>query len=100
MEVYGKFSKTEKFTSFTFISASDFSLILDEVVDVEADRRRLVQQIGRGEENARYLQKQLENSDFVNKAPEQVVAATRERHAEAVQQLEKLQEKLDGLTQP
>jgi hypothetical protein len=29
-----------------------------------------------------------------------VVAATRERHTEAVQQLEKLQEKLDGLTQP
>ena len=67
---------------------------------MEADRRRLIQQIGRGEDNVRYLQKQLENSDFVNKAPEQVVAATRERHAEAVQQLEKLQEKLDGLTQP
>jgi len=79
---------------------AEFSLILDEVIDVEADRRRLIQQIGRSEDNVRHLQKQLDNSDFVNKAPEQVVAATRERHAEAVQQLEKLQEKLDGLTQP
>jgi valyl-tRNA synthetase len=79
---------------------ADFSLILDDVVDVEADRRRLIQLIGRGKDNIRHLQRQLENSDFVNKAPEQVVAATRERHTEAVQQLEKLQEKLDGLTQP
>ena len=79
---------------------ADFALILDEVVDVEADRQRLNQQISRSEDNVQRLQKQLENSDFVNKAPEPVVAAARERHAEAVEQLEKLQEKLDGLSQP
>jgi valyl-tRNA synthetase len=79
---------------------ADFALILDEVVDEGADRQRLNQQISRSEENVQRLQKQLENSDFVNKAPEPVVAAARERHAEAVEQLEKLQEKLDGLSQP
>ena len=79
---------------------ADFALILDEVVDVEADRQRLNQQIGRSEDNVQRLHKQLENSEFVNKAPEPVVAAARERHAEAVEQLEKLQEKLDGLSQP
>jgi valyl-tRNA synthetase len=79
---------------------ADFILILDGVIDVEAERQRLIQQISRTEDNAQRLQKQLQNSEFVNKAPEQVVAVARERHAEAVEQLEKLQEKLDGLPQP
>ena len=77
---------------------SDFALILDEVVDVEADRQRLVRQISRGEDNVQHLHKQLQNSEFVNKAPEPVVATARERHAEAVEHLEKLRQKLDGLT--
>ncbi|MEE8348770.1 MAG: valine--tRNA ligase [Acidobacteriota bacterium] len=78
---------------------ADFVLILDDVIDVEADRQRLIQQISRTEENVQRLHKQLQNSEFVNKAPEQVVATARERQAEAVEQLGKLQEKLDGLPQ-
>ena len=79
---------------------ADFALILDDGIDVEADRRRLIQQISRRTENIQRLQKQLQNSEFVNKAPEHVVATARGRHTEEVGQLKKLQEKLDGFAQP
>jgi len=79
---------------------ADFALILDEVIDLEADRRRLIQQISRSQDNVQRLQKQLQNSEFISKAPEPVVATARGRHAEEVEQLEKMQEKLDGLAQP
>ena len=45
------------------------------------------------------IRDRLQNSEFVNKAPENVVATVRERHAETVEQLEKLREKLDELPQ-
>ena len=79
---------------------ADFALILDEVIDVASDRQRLSQQISRSENNIKQLQKQLRDTSFLEKAPQKVVNATRERHAEAVEHLKKLQKKLDGLSQP
>ena len=79
---------------------ADFVLVLDEVIDLEADRTRLSQQIDRSTSNVEQLQKRLKNADFLQKAPEHVVVGVRRRHQEAVEQLKKLQEKLDGLSQP
>lgn len=78
---------------------ADFALTLGDIIDVKSERHRITQQISRNEDNVQRLQKQLQNSEFVNKAPENVVATARERHAEAVKQLEKLREKLDELPQ-
>ena len=75
-------------------------LVLDEVIDLEADRTRLNQQIDRSTSNVQQLQKKLKNADFLQMAPEHVVEAARRRHQEAVEQLEKLKAKLDGLSQP
>ena len=79
---------------------ADFVLVLDEVIDLGADRKRLSQQIDRSTANVHQLQKKLKNADFLQKAPEHVVVAARRRHQEAVEQLKKLQAKLDGLSQP
>jgi len=79
---------------------ADFVLVLDEVIDLGADRTRLSQQIDRSTANVQQLQKKLKNTNFVQKAPEHVVVGVRRRHQEAVEQLKKLQEKLDGLSQP
>jgi len=73
---------------------------LDEVIDLGADRTRLSQQIDRSTANVQQLQNKLQNVNFVKKAPEHVVVGVRRRHQEAVEQLKKLQEKLDGLSQP
>ena len=76
---------------------AEFSLILDEVVDVEAERQRLGRQIDRVENNVLQLGKKLENQDFLQRAPEQVVDAARRHHAEAAEQLGKLKEKLNAV---
>ena len=76
---------------------AEFSLILDEVVDVEAERQRLSRQIDRVKNNVLQLGKKLENQDFLQRAPEQVVDAARQHHSEAAEQLGKLRDKLNAI---
>ena len=76
---------------------ADFSLLVDEVIDVNVERGRLTKQMNRLRRDVEGLKKKLQNADFVQKAPTQVVESTRQRHDEALSQLKKLQEKLDGL---
>jgi valyl-tRNA synthetase len=75
----------------------EFALALDEAVDVEAERQRLVKQISRLREDTEKLSGKLENADFVQRAPAAVVEANRKRLQEALQQLGVLQEKLNEL---
>ncbi|MFQ5929754.1 MAG: valine--tRNA ligase, partial [Acidobacteriota bacterium] len=79
---------------------AEFSLILDEVIDVGAERQRLIRQISRFETSVQRLQEKLQNSEFLHKAPEQVVTDARKRYEEVVEQLRKLKEKLNGLSRP
>ena len=79
---------------------AEFVLFLDDVVDVQAERQRLGRQIERLRKDAQGLVARLENTDFLQKAPEQVVQLTRQRHQDAVQHLNKLREKLDALPGP
>ncbi|MDA2923732.1 valine--tRNA ligase [Acidobacteria bacterium AH-259-L09] len=79
---------------------AEFSLILDEVVDVGAERQRLIRQINRFETSVQQLQEKLQNTEFLHKAPEQVVTDARKRYEEVVEQLRKLKEKLNGLSRP
>jgi len=76
---------------------AEFSLILDKMIDVKAESQRLSRQIDRVKTNVLRLQNKLENQDFLQKAPEEVVEVTRQHHAEAVGQLVKLKEKLDAI---
>ena len=79
---------------------AEFSLILDEVIDVGAERQRLIRQINRFETSVQQLQEKLQNTEFLHKAPEQVVTDARKRYEEVVEQLRKLKEKLNGLSRP
>ena len=76
---------------------AEFSLILDKVIDIKAESQRLSRQIDRVKTNVLRLQNKLENQDFLQKAPEEVVEVTRQHHTEAVEQLVKLEEKLDAI---
>ena len=55
---------------------AEFSLVLDEVIDVKAENQRLSRQIDRVKTNVLRLQNKLENQDFLQKAPEEVVKVT------------------------
>jgi len=76
---------------------AEFALALEEAVDPEAERQRLVKQIKRLREDADKLASKLDNADFVKRAPAEVVETNRKRLQDALQQLGVLQEKLNEL---
>ena len=79
---------------------AEFSLALDEAVDLEAERERIGRQLQKLTQDLERLETKLGNSAFVQKAPAHVVEETRLRQQEAEEQLKKLQETLDELSQP
>ena len=79
---------------------AEFSLSLDEALDVEAERERIARQLQKLTQDLERLGTKLGNSAFVEKAPAHVVEATRRRQHEAEEQLKKLQGTLNELSQP
>ncbi len=79
---------------------ADFSLVVDESIDVDVERQRLMRQIQRVRQEIQQLEKKLQNGEFLQKAPPPVVESSRLRFQEAENRLFKLKEKLDGLSQP
>jgi valyl-tRNA synthetase len=65
-----------------------------EVIDVSAERERLKKEIAKLEKDLEKTKAKLENPEFVNKAPEAVVAKDRKRAEEMQQMLDKYQEQL------
>ena len=70
-------------------------LPLEDVVDLERERRRLREEMERLEDRLRDTRRKLDNEQFVTKAPEEVVEREREKARSQREQLEKLGEKLD-----
>ena len=67
---------------------------LEGVIDLEKERDRLAGEIERLTGQLRGVQGKLENRNFVERAPEEVVGREREKEASFREQIEKLQEKL------
>jgi len=78
---------------------AEFALLLDEALDVEAEKQRLGKQIARLQSDIEKLSAKLANLDFIQRAPVQVIETNRHRLQEAEQQMRVLQEKLDELSQ-
>ncbi|MBI4446946.1 MAG: valine--tRNA ligase [Acidobacteria bacterium] len=76
----------------------EFALILDESLDFEADRDRLRREIARLQKDVEKLGQKLQSADFLNRAPAEVVQATRQRYEDGLEQLRGLQEKLAALS--
>ncbi len=79
-------------------SLAEFSLLLEEVVDPEAEKRRLRKQLEGLQADATRLQAQLDNEAFVSKAPEHVVENVRQRLLETLDRLQKTKKQLHGLS--
>lgn len=78
---------------------AEFALVLDDAIDLQAELERLGREIEKTRKEVERLARQLENREFLEKAPREVVEAARRRHQEAGERLKKLQEKRDGLAQ-
>ena len=70
---------------------------LSELVDLEAERIRIGGEIEKAEANLARLEAKLSNEKFVSKAPEQIVAAEREKVERTCALIRNLQESLSQL---
>ena len=72
-------------------------LYLHDLVDPDADRIRLTKQIEELDKSMTTLQKRLENKQYVDKAPANLVAQSREQLAEAQRQRDALAQQLAAI---
>ena len=70
---------------------------LAELVDLEKERERIAKEITKAEENLERIEKKLSNAGFVDKAPEAVVNAEREKAEKMRTLIAKLQESAEAM---
>lgn len=72
---------------------AEFSLLLDDVIDLEQELNRLNKQVLKLKEDVSRLERKLQNASFIEKAPPEVVEAARQRHGEGMETLKILEGK-------
>jgi valyl-tRNA synthetase len=75
-------------------NGTELFMPLEGVIDLERERERLSSEIQRLAGQLKGVKGKLENRNFLDRAPEEVVAREREKEATFREQMEKLQEKL------
>ncbi len=70
---------------------------LGELVDFEAEAKRLQKELAAAEEKLAFINKKLDNPGFVNKAPEKVVQQNRDEAAKLTEKIANLRSSLENL---
>ena len=73
-------------------------LPLGDIIDIEQEKERLKNEIGKKDSDIGKSEKKLANENFVSRAPEEVVEEQRERLAEMKQERQKLAEAVERLS--
>ena len=70
---------------------------MGDLIDFAAERARLEKEKAKVEDDIAFVMKKLDNPNFVNKAPEKVVAVEREKVEKLREHLAKLEESIAAL---
>ena len=70
---------------------------LGELVDFEAERKRLEKELAAAQDKLDFINKKLSNPGFVNKAPEKVVAQNREDAEKLTEKIASIKNSIDNL---
>ena len=70
---------------------------LGDLVDFEAEAKRLQKELSAAEEKLAFINKKLDNPGFVNKAPEKVVQQNRDEAAKLTEKIANLRSSLENL---
>ena len=92
-------SNTEKpENAFSFVIGSEeFFIPASENIDIEAERKKMTDELNRMKGFKTSVEKKLSNERFVNNAPEKVVETERKKLADAVAKIKILEERLASL---
>ncbi|MGA2264276.1 MAG: hypothetical protein ABSH28_22935, partial [Acidobacteriota bacterium] len=75
----------------------EFGLSLEGAIDFHAERERLQKDRDRLKTDIQKIVKKLNSHEFMERAPEAVVAENRARHADLIARLERLEANLNRL---
>jgi valyl-tRNA synthetase len=75
----------------------EFGLDVHDALNVENERERLQKEIAHTKEESDKVLKKLNSPEFISRAPEEIVAENRARHAELCEKMRKLESNLNHL---
>ncbi len=81
----------------SFVGDIEIYLPLADLIDFDAEKKRIAKEITELESYFSNLEKKLSNKGFVDKAPEEIIKKEREKMVETEQKLEKLKKQLEEL---
>lgn len=96
LDVVAKGKRPEKAAS-AVIKGVQLYVPLGSLVDFDAERKRLADELAQAEKYAASLEGKLGNKDFVSRAPEAVVAGEKEKLAATKDKIAKLKEQITAL---
>ena len=70
---------------------------MGDLVDFEAERKRLEKELAQCEDKLAFIEKKLSNPGFVNKAPEKVVEQNRKDASVLTEKIEMLKNSIENL---
>ena len=79
------------------IGTTEFFVPMSQNVDVEAEKKKLEEELKYAEGFLASVMKKLGNEKFVNGAPEKVVAVERQKKADAEQKIAALKAQIENL---
>ena len=79
------------------VKSNEFFIPFAENIDVEAELKKLSEELNYNQGFLKSVQKKLSNERFVNNAPEQVITNERKKEADAIAKIAMLEESLKSL---
>ena len=70
---------------------------LCDLVDFDAEKKRLEKELAKDEEKLDFIMKKLNNPGFVNKAPEKVVAQNKEDAAKLEEKISQIKKSIEEI---
>src|SRR5690606_20965009 len=79
------------------VKSNEYFIPIVDAIDVEAEIKKLTEELKYTEGFLKSVQKKLGNERFVNNAPEQVVSAEKKKEADALAKIKTIEESLASL---
>ena len=89
--------KRPKAAATVLVNAATVYVLLEGIIDFTQEQTRLEKEIGKLTKELSGMNKKLGNEDFLNKAPAEVVAGVREKHAAKLEKQHALEATLDRI---